>query len=248
MAADGKRAVELAGETQPDVVILDHRLPLMNGIDATREIRAFHPQTEVLIFTMHQGEPLLRELLEAGARGYVLKSDARRVLIAAVDALARHQPFFTGQVSETLLSSYLAFGSPPGDVLTPRELGVVQLIAEGRTNKEAAQLLGINLKTAKTYCSTAMRKLKAHTSADLVRYAVRNKLAEPQLNSSGAYSRARSSGRDAGHPWVPFPSNESSRTASERVSTWWAHKVRYLRERQPRGGSGQELGHHHEGR
>ncbi|MBO1905443.1 response regulator transcription factor [Microvirga sp. 3-52] len=178
-AEDGKRAVELAGETQPNVAILDYQLPLMNGIDATREIRAFHPQTEVLIFTMHESEPLIRELLEAGARGYLLKSDARRFLIAAVDALARHQPFFTGRVSEALLSSYLAIGKPQGEVLTHRERGVVQLIAEGRTNKEAAQVLGINLKTVETHRSAAMRKLKAHSSADLVRYAIRNKLVEP---------------------------------------------------------------------
>ena len=133
----------------------------------------------MLIFTYHESEPLIREFLEAGARGYLLKSDARRFLIAAVDALARHQPFFTGQVSETLLGSYLACGSPPGDVLTRRERSVVQLIAEGRTNKEVAQHLGINLKTVETHRSEAMRKLKAHTSADLVRYAIRNKLVEP---------------------------------------------------------------------
>ncbi|EIM30240.1 response regulator [Microvirga lotononidis] len=178
-AEDGKRAVELAAETQPTVAILDYQLPFMNGIDATHEIRAFQPETEVLIFTMHESELLIRELLEAGARGYLLKSDARRFLIAAVETLARHQPFFTGRVSETLLNAYLANGHPTGDVLTHRERGVVQLIAEGRTNKEAAQLLAINLKTVESHRAAAMRKLNAHTSADLVRYAIRNKLVEP---------------------------------------------------------------------
>ncbi len=178
-AEDGKRAVELAAETQPDIAILDYQLPVMNGIDATREIRAFQPQTEVLIFTMHESEPLIRELLEAGARGYLLKSDARRFLIAAVEALSRHEPFFTGRVSEALLSAYLASGKPPGDALTHRERGVVQLIAEGYTNKEAATLLGINLKTVETHRAAAMRKIKATSSADLVRYAIRNKLVEP---------------------------------------------------------------------
>ncbi|HEV2566529.1 MAG TPA: response regulator transcription factor [Microvirga sp.] len=178
-AEDGKRAVELAAETQPNVAILDYQLPIMNGIDATREIRAFHPDTEVLIFTMHESEPLVRELLEAGARGYLLKSDARRFLIAAVEALARHQPFFTGRVSEALLSAFLANAHTTGDLLTHRERGVVQLIAEGRTNKEAAQLLGINLKTVETHRAAAMRKIKATSSADLVRYAIRNKLVEP---------------------------------------------------------------------
>jgi DNA-binding NarL/FixJ family response regulator len=178
-AEDGMRAVELAAETQPNVAILDYQLPIMNGIDATREIRAFHPQTEVLIFTMHGSEPLIHELLEAGAKGYLLKSDARRFLIAAVEALARHEPFFTGRVSETLLSAYLAKRPASGDGLTHRERGVVQLIAEGRTNKEAAQLLGINLKTVETHRAAAMRKIRATSSADLVRYAIRNKLIEP---------------------------------------------------------------------
>lgn len=178
-AEDGKRAVELAAETQPNVAILDYQLPIMNGIEATREIRAFHPQTEVLIFTMHESEPLIRELLEAGARGYLLKSDARRFLIAAVEALARHQPFFTGRVSEALLSAFLANTHPSADVLTHRERGVVQLIAEGRTNKEAALLLGINLKTVETHRAAAMRKIKANSSADLIRYAIRNKMVEP---------------------------------------------------------------------
>jgi DNA-binding NarL/FixJ family response regulator len=178
-AEDGKRAVELAAETQPNVAILDYQLPIMNGIDATREIRAFHSQTEVLIFTMHESEPLIRELLEAGARGYLLKSDARRFLIAAVEALARHEPFFTGRVSEALLSAYLANAPSRGDVLTHRERGVVQLIAEGRTNKEAAKLLGINLKTVETHRAAAMRKIRASSSADLIRYAIRNKLVEP---------------------------------------------------------------------
>jgi len=178
-AEDGKRAVELTAETQPHVAIIDYQLPVMNGIEATREIRAFHPHTEVLIFTMHESEPLVRELLEAGARGYLLKSDARRFLIAAVEALARHQPFFTGRVSEALLNTYLSHAPARGDVLTHRERGVVQLIAEGRTNKEAAQLLGINLKTVETHRAAAMRKIKAASSADLVRYAIRNKLIEP---------------------------------------------------------------------
>ncbi|MCB8822022.1 response regulator [Microvirga rosea] len=178
-AKDGKHAVELAAETQPDVAILDYQLPIMNGIAATREIRALQPQTEVLIFTAHESELLIRELLEAGARGYLLKSDARRFLIAAVEALARHEPFFTGRVSEALLNAYLSNVPSRGDDLTHCERGVVQLIAEGRTNKEAAQLLGINLKTVETHRAAAMRKIKATSSTNLIRYAIRNKLVEP---------------------------------------------------------------------
>jgi DNA-binding NarL/FixJ family response regulator len=177
-AEDGRRAVELAAETQPDVAILDFQLPVLNGVDATREIRALQHHTEVLIFTIYEGEPLIRQLLEAGARGYLLKSDARRYLIAAVEALAHHQPFFTGRVSEALLSAYLAQGIVTRDALTPRERGVVQLIAEGRTNKETARALGINLKTVETHRAAAMRKIKAASSADLFRYAIRNKLIE----------------------------------------------------------------------
>ena len=109
-AENGQRAVDLAVETQPDVAILDCQLPVLNGVDATREIRSCQPRTEVLIFTMQESEPLLRELLEAGARGYLLKSDARQFLIAAVAALAQHKPFFTGGVSETLLTAYLSRG------------------------------------------------------------------------------------------------------------------------------------------
>lgn len=178
-AEDGRRAVQLAGETQPDVAILDYQLPALNGVDATREIRAVAPQTEVLIFTMHESEPLLRELLEAGARGYLLKSDARKFLIAAVESLSHHKPFFTGRVSETLLNAYLAKGHVPDGALTARERSVVQLIAEGRSNKEVAQILGLNPKTVESHRASAMRKVNANSTATLVRYAIRNRLVEP---------------------------------------------------------------------
>ncbi|RDI57177.1 response regulator [Microvirga subterranea] len=178
-AEDGRRAVQLAAETLPDVAVLDYQLPLMNGADATREIRAARPQTEVLIFTMHESEPLLRELLEAGARGYLLKSDARRFLIAAVESLSNHKPFFTGKVSETLLNAYLSHGRVGDGTLTTRERSVVQLIAEGHSNKEVAQILGVNLKTVESHRAAAMRKVNVNSTATLVRYAIRNKLVEP---------------------------------------------------------------------
>ena len=178
-AEDGRQAVELAAETQPDIVVLDYQLPLLNGIDATREIRARSPKTEVLIFTMHESETLLRDMLEAGARGYLLKSDARRFLIAAVESLAHHKPFFTGSVSEALLEAYLSKGGPRAGALTGRERGVVQFIADGHTNKEIAKLLGITLKTVETHRSSAMRKINVTSTATLVRYAIRNKLVDP---------------------------------------------------------------------
>jgi DNA-binding NarL/FixJ family response regulator len=178
-AEDGRKAVELVAETRPDVAILDYQLPSLNGVDATREIRAVRPQTEVLIFTMHESELLLREALEAGARGYLLKSDARKFLIAAVESLSQHKPFFTGRVSEALLNAFLSQGQSTDGVLTARERGVVQLIAEGHSNKEAAQILGLNLKTVESHRASAMRKVNVTSTATLVRYAIRNKLVEP---------------------------------------------------------------------
>jgi DNA-binding NarL/FixJ family response regulator len=159
--------------------VLDYSLPLVNGFEVTRQIRARLPNTEVLIFTMNDNEKLIEDLLKAGARGYVLKSDAKRYLIGAIESLASHKPYFTSQVSEALLRSFLTKPSPSGSPLTNRERGVVQLIAEGHTNKEIANLLNISLKTVETHRSAIMHKLDLNSSAALVRYAIRNKLVEP---------------------------------------------------------------------
>ena len=177
-AADGKEAVDKALATRPDVVVLDYGLPVMNGIEATRQIRARVAGAEVLLFTMHDTASLVREVLEAGARGFLLKSDARRFLIAAVESLAAHKPFFTSQVSETLLETYLAKGAAADCVLTAREKSVVQLIAEGQSNKKIADILSISLKTVETHRASAMRKLRLDTTAALIRYAIRNKIVE----------------------------------------------------------------------
>ena len=177
-AENGKDAVDQALATRPDVVVLDYALPVMNGIEATRQIRARVPGAEVLIFTMHDTATLVREVLEAGAKGFLLKSDARKFLIAAVESLAAHKPFFTGKVSETLLETYLAKGTAADSVLTSREKSVVQLIAEGQTNKEIADVLSIGLKTVETHRASALRKLNLDTTAALIRYAIRNKLVE----------------------------------------------------------------------
>ena len=130
-AADGREAILNAIETKPDVAVVDYSLPLVNGVEVTRQIRARLPRTEVLIFTMQDNERLIEELLKAGARGYLLKSDAARYLVEAIEALAAHRPFFTAKVSEALLHSFRARGSS----LTNRERTVVQLVAEGHTNK-----------------------------------------------------------------------------------------------------------------
>jgi DNA-binding NarL/FixJ family response regulator len=178
-AVDGKEAVFKALETKPDVAVLDYSLPLINGVEATRQIRGRLPKTEVLIFTMHDTESLIGELLAAGARGYLLKSDANRLLLAAVESLAAHKPFFTAKVSEALLESFLKKPAQSQFLLTPRERGVVQLIAEGHSNKQIATILNISLKTVESHRAAVMRKLDMSSAASLVRYAIRNKIVEP---------------------------------------------------------------------
>jgi DNA-binding NarL/FixJ family response regulator len=178
-AVDGKEAVSKALQTSPDVAILDYSMPLINGVEATRQIRARLPKTEVLIFTMHDSDTLIGELLAVGARGYLLKSDANHLLLAAVESLAIHKPYFTAKVSEALLDSFLANPGQPQFSLTPRERGVVQLIAEGHSNKQTAKILNISLKTVETHRAAVMRKLNVSSSASLVRYAIRNRLVEP---------------------------------------------------------------------
>ena len=178
-AADGKAAIVKALETKPDVAILDYSIPLVNGVEATRQIRKRNPQIEVLIFTMHDSETLVGEVLDAGARAYLLKSDAKEQLISAIEALAVHKPFFSGQVSQKLLETYLlAQKGRLGAVLSPRERIVVQLIAEGHTNKEISAILNLSIKTIESHRAAAMRKLNITSTAGIVRYAIRNKLVE----------------------------------------------------------------------
>jgi DNA-binding NarL/FixJ family response regulator len=178
-ATNGRTALELALEHKPDIVILDVTMPELNGLETTRRIRKELSRTEVLIFTMHENEELIRDVLAAGARGYLMKSDAPKHIVAAVEALLKHKPFFTWRVSETLLERYLS-AEDPGSVepLTSREREIVQLLAEGRSNKAIATVLGISVKTVETHRAAAMRKLGASSLAELVRYAVRNRLIE----------------------------------------------------------------------
>ena len=177
-AKDGKEAIDLALATRPDVVVLDYALPLVNGVEATRQIRTRVPGAEVLIFTMHDTDSLVRDVLEAGARGFLLKSDARQFLISAVESLAAHKPFFTGKVSETLLETYLSqrLDNQIGAEL-PRE-SCRSTDREGKTNKQIADILSISTKTVETHRAMAMRKLNLETTAGLIRYAIRNGLVE----------------------------------------------------------------------
>jgi DNA-binding NarL/FixJ family response regulator len=179
-ASDGLSGIEAAEATRPDIVIVDYSLPNMNGADVVRRIRELLPGTEALMFTMHDEEEVVRDALGAGAIGYVLKSDGGRELVTAVEALARHQPYFTAKVNERLLQSFLESGKSVREqtVLSPRERQVVTLIANGKNCREAAEILGISTKTAETHRAAAMRKLGATTIAALIRYAVRNKLVQ----------------------------------------------------------------------
>jgi len=177
-AADGLSAIEAAEAAKPDIVIIDYSLPNMNGADVTRRIRQLLPNTEILIFTMHDTEDIVRDALSAGAIGFLVKSDGGRQLTSAVEALSRHQPYFTARVNETLLRTFLHPDKrhPELSVLSPRERQVVTLIADGKSCREAAEVLGISAKTAETHRAAAMRKLGVTSSAALIRYAVRNKL------------------------------------------------------------------------
>jgi DNA-binding NarL/FixJ family response regulator len=182
-AANGRQAVELAIETRPQVAVLDFSMPELNGLEATRRIRQAVPETEVLVFTMHESEELIRETLAAGARGYLLKSDASRQLIPAVESVSRHKPYLSGRVSEVVLDGFLKAGQGssvtlPAERLTSREREIVQLLAEGRSNKDIARRLALSVKTVETHRAAVMRKLELTSLADLVRWAVRNRIVE----------------------------------------------------------------------
>ena len=176
-AANGREALDLARETSPDIAILDYSLPELNGLELAHGLKRAYPRIEILLYTMHDREDVIMEVLRAGVRGFVLKSDTERHLIAALDALSIHRPYFSGAISETLLEKFLeSKPQPAASSLTHREREVVQQIAEGRINKEIAQQLSISVKTVETHRASAMHKLKLRTTADLVRYAVQQGL------------------------------------------------------------------------
>jgi DNA-binding NarL/FixJ family response regulator len=189
-AKDGRDAVELAASTKPDVVLLDIGMPNLNGLEAARQISAMAPGIAILILTMHDSDNMVREVLRAGARGFLLKSDAGRDLVAAVDAVQRQRTFFTRRVSQMVLDGFLdrdrrgqageaeEEDSDNADLLTSREREVIQLLAEGRTSKEVAVVLNLSVKTAETHRTNLMRKLGLHSVADLTRYAVRNRIVQ----------------------------------------------------------------------
>ena len=178
-AANGREAVEKAARLRPDVVILDLSMPEMNGLDATPLIRRAVPHAQVLILTMHNTEELIEKTLKAGARGYVLKSDAERDLITALEAVLDNRTFFTPAISESA-GEYAPHskGLSVTQSLSPRERQIIQLLAEGKSNKEVAVSLGISVRTAENHRARIMRKLQLRTLSDLVRHAIRNKIIE----------------------------------------------------------------------
>jgi DNA-binding NarL/FixJ family response regulator len=183
-ATKGREAIAKAEQLRPDVVIIDICMPELNGIEATRQIRKVSPRTEVLVLSVHHSDHLIREALDAGARGFVVKSDADAEIVSAVEALASHRPFLTSYATEMLLAGCARDGGsrPPGRPsgrLTSREREIVQLLAEGRTSKEIANTLNISAKTAETHRANIMRKLEFHSVGEIVRYAVRNQIIDP---------------------------------------------------------------------
>jgi DNA-binding NarL/FixJ family response regulator len=183
-AVDGREAVAKAAQLRPDLVILDIGMPNLNGLDAAQHILSELPHTKILILTIDEADHVVRAVLNAGARGFILKSDAARDLVAAVEALQRHRTFFTSRVAELVLDGYLTGKSAsPEKVLshnrlTKREREVVQLLAEGKTTKEVASVLGMSVKTAETHRANIMSKLNFHSVSQLVLYAVRNNLVQ----------------------------------------------------------------------
>jgi DNA-binding NarL/FixJ family response regulator len=179
-ASTGREAVEIVDRLRPEIVVMDVTMPELNGLEATRQIKKIAPTTEILMFTGLETEELIRQVFEAGARSYILKTDGREPLEAALRALAAHKPYFTTQVGEVLFAKFL-HGKPRSEDeettegrLTDREREIVQLLAEGASNKEVADSLSISVKTVETHRAAIMKKLKFKSFSDLVRYAIRN--------------------------------------------------------------------------
>jgi len=183
-AHSGREAVTMAKEFRPDIAVMDISMPELNGIEAARQIKKLSPNTEMLILSMHHTDQLVREIIGAGAKGYIIKSDSDGQLVAAVEALAMHKIFFTPCATEIMLESVRSRRSVSRveqsvrNRLTPREREIVQLLSEGKSSKEVAVILGISVKTSETHRANVMRKLEIHSVSQLVRYAVRNQIVE----------------------------------------------------------------------
>jgi two-component system response regulator NreC len=184
-AANGREAVEKAKQLKPDVAVVDIAMPQLDGIEVSRQIRQAVPATKVLVLTMHESDQMIQRALEAGAQGYILKSDLTDSLPKAVKAVAEGKRFLTPQVSEIVLNGFLnagtrrQHGKPTDSQLTPRELEIIPLLAEGKVNKEVASLLGITVRTVETHRAKIMLKLDLHSLAELIHYAIRHAIFSP---------------------------------------------------------------------
>ena len=180
-ASNGREAIELARRLNPNVAVLDLAMPELNGLDAIRNIRKEFPKMELLVFSMHDSEELVREVFAAG---YVLKSDASLYLVEAIKSLSRHKPFFTPRISEAILNFFVTSAgggqseSAASDPLTLREREILQLLAESKSNKEISSRLRISVRTVETHRRSIMQKVKANSIVELVHYAIRNGIVE----------------------------------------------------------------------
>jgi two-component system response regulator NreC len=184
LAATGREAVAQSILLQPDIVIMDMTMPELNGLDAAIQIKRRLPDTEILMFTGHETDELIREAFRAGVKSFIFKSEAHTYLVDAIQSLSQHKPFFTTKVSELLFADIInrsgkgSNGTQAGQRLSGREREIVQLLAEGKSNKEVADVLGISVRTAETHRASILRKLSLDSIASLVRYAIRNKMIE----------------------------------------------------------------------
>ena len=172
-AGNGREALDLAGQLQPDVIVMDVAMPELNGIEATRRVADLSPRSRVLALSMHKDSVYVREILRAGARGYLLKDSIASDLLAAVRAVARGEGYLSPGVSDAVLNDYRKHVTDPIDLLTSREREVLQMIAEGKTNKEIATVLNLSVYTVDAHRGRIMEKLNVHSVTDLVRFAVR---------------------------------------------------------------------------
>jgi DNA-binding NarL/FixJ family response regulator len=181
-ASTGREAVEKSLALKPHVVVMDENMPVLNGLEATRQIKRRLPKTEILIFTADETEEMIKRFFDCGAKSVIFKAEAHHFLVDAIESLSRHKPFFTTKVAEVLFGAMLERsqtgyqGTPASERLTEREREVVQLLAEGHSNKGVAGMLGISLRTAENHRATLLHKLSLDSLASLVRYAIRNRI------------------------------------------------------------------------
>jgi two-component system response regulator NreC len=175
-AANGHEAVRLAGELLPDVAVLDFAMPLLNGLDAAKEIRRRSPRTRTILLTVHSEDHYVLEAVRAGVHGYVVKTQAAADLVQAIREIRGNAIYLSPTISRAVVEAYFDKATPPGDLLSSRERQVLQLVAEGKTTKEIAGVLGVSIKTADSHRARIMRKLDIHDTAGLVRFAIRRGL------------------------------------------------------------------------